>query len=275
MKEIFSGVFRDGNRVYTANLNPGKSVYGEKLLDIVNPEKKHDMNSGFTDSSQGNNTRKNEVLSVQQESKILARIHNVSLENYKQADAKQTDAEGVMQLREWDPRRSKLGAAITNGLKELPVKPGSVVLYLGASTGTTISHVSDIVGKDGFVYGIEFAERVLRNLLDLANRRKNIAAMLGDARKTQDYRWVEECDVVFCDIADPQETEIAIRNCEFLKKGGYLMIAIKSQSIDVTKKPKDVYEQEKNKLEKAGFRIIQMIDLEPHEEKHAMIVAKK
>ena len=62
---------------------------------------------------------------------------------------------------------------------------------------------------------------------------------------------------------------------EFLKKGGYLMIAIKSQSIDVTKKPKDVYEQEKNKLEKAGFRIIQMIDLEPHEEKHAMIVAKK
>src|SRR3989338_11407916 len=202
------------------------------------------MNSGFTDSSQGNNTRKNEVLSVQQESKILARIHNVSLENYKQTDVKQTDAEGVMQsgvtqsvmqLREWDPRRSKLGAAISNGLKELPVQPGSIVLYLGASTGTTISHVSDIVGKDGFVYGIEFAERVLRNLLDLAKERKNIAAIKADARKPAEYSWVEECDVLFADIADPQETEIAIRNAgEFLKNGGCMMILIKTHSIYLT-----------------------------------------
>ncbi len=178
--------------------------------------------------------------------------------------------------REWDPTRSKLGAAILNGLRDLEIKNGSIVLYLGASTGTTVSHVSDIVGKDGFVYGIEFAERVLRNLLDLAKERKNMAAIKADARKIEEYRWVEECDVVFCDIADPQETEIAIKNSkEFLKKGGQLMIAIKSQSIDVTMKPKDVYEQEKKKVENAGFRVVQLIDLEPYEAKHAMIVAIK
>ena len=217
MKEIFSGIFKDGNRIYTNNLVPGKSVYNEKLVK-----------------------------------------------------------EGTMQLREWDPKRSKLGAAIANGLKEMPIKHGGIVLYLGASTGTTVSHVSDIAGPEGFVYGIEFAERVLRNLIDLANQRQNMAAIKADARKTGEYKWIEECDVVFADIADPQETEIALRNCkEFLKKGGDLMISIKSQSIDVTKKPKEIYEQEKKKIETAGFHVVQVIDLEPHEEKHCLIVAKK
>lgn len=213
MKEIFPGVFKDGNRLYTVNLTPGKRVYGEQLLG---------------------------------------------------------------DKREWQPERSKLGAAIVNGLREMPIKSGSIALYLGASTGTTVSHVSDIIGKDGFVYGIEFAERVLRSLLNLANERKNIAPLKADARKTEEYAWVEECDAVFCDIADPQETQIAIRNCnEFLKNGGYLLLSVKSQSIDVTKKPREIYEQEKRKLEKHGFVVLEMIDLEPHEDKHAMIVARK
>lgn len=221
MKQIFAGVFKDGNRIYTVNLTPGKNVYGEKLV------------------------------------------------------GKQTDANGVMQLREWDPKRSKLGAAIVNGIKEMPIKEGNIVLYLGASTGTTISHVSDIIGKDGFVYGIEFAERVLRSLIDLSNVRKNIAAIKADARKPEEYKWVESCDVIFADVAQPDETQIALRNCKvFLKKGGYLLISIKSQSIDVTKKPKEIYEQEKKKIEMAGMTVIQMIDLEPHEEKHALILAR-
>ncbi|MFA4820377.1 MAG: fibrillarin-like rRNA/tRNA 2'-O-methyltransferase [Candidatus Aenigmatarchaeota archaeon] len=212
MKQLFPGVFNDGNRIYTVNLTPGKNVYNERLID---------------------------------------------------------------DKREWDPKRSKLGAAIVNGIKEMPIKQDSIVLYLGASTGTTISHVSDIIGKNGFVYGIEFAERVLRSLIDLANQRRNMAALKADARKPESYRWIEECDVVFCDVAQPDETEIALRNCKvFLKKGGYLLISIKSQSIDVTKKPKEIYEQEKRKVEKAGFSVLQMIDLEPHEEKHAMLLAR-
>lgn len=177
--------------------------------------------------------------------------------------------------REWALERSKLAAAIANGLKELPIEKAGKVLYLGASTGTTVSHVSDIVGKDGIVYAVEFAERVFRNLIDVAKQRKNIAPVLADARKTEDYAWVEECDVVYCDVADPQETELAIRNCEFLKDGGCVFIAIKSQSIDVTKQPEQVYKEEAEKLRKAGFSILQIIDLEPHEQKHAMIVARK
>lgn len=163
-----------------------------------------------------------------------------------------------------------------NGLKNMEIKPGSKILYLGASTGTTPSHLSDIIGKEGIIYALEFAERVFRSLSELSKKRKNIVPIFADARKSENYYWVEECDILYCDIAQPDETEIAIHNAnEFLKKGGYFYIAIKSQSIDVTKVPKIIYQEEKAKLEKANFQVIELIDLEPHEEKHAMIVAKK
>jgi len=183
---------------------------------------------------------------------------------------------GKVEYRAWDPTRSKLGAAIMNGLKKVPLSEGTKVLYLGASTGTTVSHVSDVIRSDGIVYAVEFAERVFRNLLDVAAARPNIAPIMGDARKPEQYSWVEQCDIVYVDLAQPEETEITLRNAaEFLKKGGYIMIAIKSQSIDVTKPPEQVYREESDKLKKAGFEIVQQVNLEPYEARHAMIVAKK
>ena len=183
---------------------------------------------------------------------------------------------GKLEYRSWDASRSKLAAAILNGLKTIPLAEGTKVLYLGASTGTTVSHVSDIIRADGIVYAVEFAERVFRNLLDVAAARPNIAPIIGDARKPERYGWVEQCDVVYCDLADPQETEIALRNAvEFLKPGGHLMIAIKSQSIDVTKPPEQIYREEAEKLRKAGLEVVEQASLEPYEDKHAMIVARK
>jgi len=184
--------------------------------------------------------------------------------------------ENNTELRSWDPERSKLAASLLNGQKIMPIKKGSKVLYLGASTGTTPSHVSDIVGRTGIIYAVEFAERVFRNLMVLCEARKNIAPIFADARKTEDYDFIEQCDVVYVDIADPQETEITIRNANvFLKESGHVFIAVKSQSIDVTKQPQQVYKEEADKLRKHGFEIMEIIDLEPHEEKHAMIVARK
>lgn len=180
-----------------------------------------------------------------------------------------------VEYREWITGRSKLAAAIMKGLKTLPIKPGAKVLYLGASTGTTVSHVSDIVGKDGAVYAVEFSERVFRNLIDVAKHRRNIVPLLYDARKPDEYPWVEKCDVLYCDIAQPDQTDIAIRNFdEFIEKG-YLLLVVKSQSIDVVKEPAKVYQEEKKKLEESGFDVLELIDLEPHEEKHAMIIAIK
>ena len=61
------------------------------------------------------------------------------------------------EYRMWDLFRSKLAGAIVKGLSHVPIQPGSLVLYLGASTGTTPSHVSDIVGEEGAVFANEFA----------------------------------------------------------------------------------------------------------------------
>lgn len=183
---------------------------------------------------------------------------------------------GGKEYRRWDPNRSKLGASIANGLKSICIESGGKVLYLGAASGTTVSHVSDIVGEHGAIYAVEFSERPFRDLTDLAKKRKNIFPILADARKPELYSWVEECDVIFVDIAQPDETEITIRNAGmFLKIGGHIMIAIKSQSIDVTKPPQQVYKQEAEKLRRAAYQVVEVVELDPYETAHAMIVAKK
>ena len=178
------------------------------------------------------------------------------------------------EFRYWDPTRSKLSAAIMCGLKTFPFKDEMKVLYLGAASGTTLSHISDIVGKNGLIYAVEFSERVIRKLFRLSHIRKNIVPIFADARKINEYYWVENVDIVYVDIADPQEIEISIRNAkEFLKSKGYLLIAVKSQSIDVSKDPEAIYNDAISKLKKSGFIIKELINIDKYEKKHSFIVA--
>jgi fibrillarin-like pre-rRNA processing protein len=184
------------------------------------------------------------------------------------------DVKGV-EYRIWNPFRSKLAASIMNGLKDFPFNKKSDVLYLGVSTGTTISHISDIVGQDGTIFGIEHAARVARDFLDrVASHRKNIVPIIQDARKPEEFFSVyKKVDVVYVDIAQPDQTDIAIENCKlYLKSGGYLFLIIKTRSIDVTKDPKRVIKNEIKKLESL-FEIKQTIDLQPYDKDHAMVVA--
>ena len=181
-----------------------------------------------------------------------------------------------MEYRLWDPFRSKLAAAIMNGLEIFPFEEKSKVLYLGVSTGTTVSHISDIVGPRGIIFGVEHASRVARDFLDrVASHRKNIIPILQDARQPQQYFSVySKVDIVYVDIAQPDQTDIAIKNCKmFLKDGGYIFLVIKTRSIDVTKAPKKIIESEINKL-RENFEIIQVIDLIPYDKDHAMVIAK-
>lgn len=71
------------------------------------------------------------------------------------------------------PCRSKLAASVLAGVDNIHIKPGAKVLYLGAASGTSVSHVSDIVGKDGAVYAVEFShrsgERAARAAFSLGN----------------------------------------------------------------------------------------------------------
>lgn len=178
------------------------------------------------------------------------------------------------ELRVWNPYRSKLSAAIKKGLKTFPFKKDSKVLYLGASTGTTVSHVSDIVGGDGEIYAVEIAHQAMKSLLRLVDERENLIPIHGDARKPKDYEEVGKVDAIYQDVAQPDQDEILIANAKmFLKKGGIAMIAIKSQSIDVTLEPKKVFERVLEKLEK-HFEILEKIKLEPYDKDHLFVVLK-
>jgi fibrillarin-like pre-rRNA processing protein len=183
---------------------------------------------------------------------------------------------GGVEYRIWDPFRSKLAAALMIGLEVFPIKKGTIVLYLGASTGTTVSHISDIVDYNGMIFAVEHASRVARDFLDrVAAYRKNIIPILQDARHPEQYFSIYgKVDLVYSDIAQPDQTDIAISNCKmFLKDGGYLFMTIKTRSIDVTKSPKKIIEEEVKKLQ-ADFDVIQNMDLQPYDKDHAMIVAK-
>src|SRR3989338_7188051 len=169
-----------------------------------------------------------------------------------------------IQYRSWDHFRSKPAAAIKKGLKEFPLKEGMKVLYLGVASGTTASHFSDIIGPDGIIYGIDISEMVLRDLISHAEKRGNIIPILADSRKPEDYEnnVLEKVDLVYADVADPEEVKIFIRNCKkFLKPKGYGMIAIKSRSIDVIKDPKQIYKESQKMLEE-DFEILDFVTLD-------------
>ncbi|MCS4537983.1 MAG: fibrillarin-like rRNA/tRNA 2'-O-methyltransferase [Thaumarchaeota archaeon] len=181
-----------------------------------------------------------------------------------------------IEYRVWDPFRSKLAAAITKGLELMPIGEGSSILYVGASTGTTVSHVSDIIGKSGIVYGVEVSARVAREFIEnVAEKRSNIIPIVADARKPKSYGVIlSKVDVVYADIAQPDQTQITIQNCQaHLKRGGYLLMVVKSRSIDVTKEPREVFLEESRKLQDAGFTIKQVLKLEPFDKDHAIILA--
>src|SRR6266851_7962727 len=108
---------------------------------------------------------------------------------------------GDEEYRIWDPFRSKLAAAILKGLHKIPIRERSKVLYLGAASGTTVSHVSDIVGKKGQVYCVEFAQRSFRDLVNnVCRERSNTTPVFEDARFPVKYRnIVPEVEVVYSD----------------------------------------------------------------------------
>jgi fibrillarin-like pre-rRNA processing protein len=211
----FGGVFTDGQRLYTANRDPGHRVYGEDLA-----------------------TR-----------------------------------DGV-EFRAWDPKRSKLAAAILNGLESVPIAESSRVLYLGAASGTTPSHVSDIARR-GQVFCVEVAPRPFRDLVALCERRDNMHPLLADAGVPSSYApFVQAADVVYQDIAQRDQVEILVKNLEALPpSSGKAIFMVKARSIDVSANPAKVFAKVEAQLIDRGCSVAQRVGLAPHERDHeAMVV---
>lgn len=184
-----------------------------------------------------------------------------------------------VEYRIWNPYRSKLGAAIMNKLEVMPIREGSRVLYLGAASGTTVSHVSDIVGLSGLVYSVEFSPRVFREFIQniIDQGRTNVIPILADARYPEQYiSLVKDVDVVYIDVAQPFQAKILADNADvYLVKGGYVMLIIKAMSIDVTKEPSETFKREIDTLRERGFEIVNMVHLEPYDVAHALVIGKR
>jgi fibrillarin-like pre-rRNA processing protein len=181
------------------------------------------------------------------------------------------------EYRLWDPHRSKYAAAFLSGMKNLPQIKDQKILYLGVSTGTTPSHFSDIL-NDGILYGIEFSPKVMRKFYRLAEQRPNLIPILADARRPEEYSaFVLEVDMIYQDVAQPDQATIFGRNAaEYLKSGGLGVIALKSQSIDVSLEPEEVFSSQMSELEeKFGLIIVENVRIDAYEKKHAVIVVKK
>ena len=178
--------------------------------------------------------------------------------------------------REFDPTRSKLAAMIMKGCTNIGIRKGNWVLYLGLSHGYTASFVSDIVGKEGIIFGIDPAPRVVRDAVFLAEERKNIIPLLANANHPEEYvDRVSAVDIVYQDISQKNQMDIFVRNCNlFLKKGGYGLLAVKARSIDVKRKPKDIFTEIRKKLDRI-FTVIDYKVLDPFEKDHALIIIKK
>ncbi|XP_047130923.1 rRNA 2'-O-methyltransferase fibrillarin isoform X2 [Hydra vulgaris] len=178
------------------------------------------------------------------------------------------------EYRVWNPFRSKLAAAILGGVEKIHMKPGSKVLYLGAASGTTVSHVSDLVGPEGLVYAVEFSHRSGRDLLNVAKQRTNIIPIIEDARHPHKYRMlVGMVDTIFADVAQPDQARIVALNAHnFLKNNGHFVISIKANCIDSTASPAAVFAGEVKKLQAEKLKPQEQLTLEPYERDHAVVV---
>jgi fibrillarin-like pre-rRNA processing protein len=177
--------------------------------------------------------------------------------------------------RLWDPFRSKLAALLlkARGRRPALARDGKV-LYLGAATGTTVSHISDIV-SEGLVYAVEFSPRSMRDLVRLCERRKNIIPILADASRPEEYAFlVEPVDIIYQDVAQRNQAEIASRNCaRYLLPGGELVLMLKTRSVDVTASPEAVLAAERKNLE--GLDLLEVTHLLPFHQDHWAMQARK
>ncbi len=176
------------------------------------------------------------------------------------------------ELRAWMPYRSKLAAAILNGL-EIEIKKDYNVLYLGAATGTTVSHISDIT-RDGIIYAVESSPVSMKKLITVCEKRPNIIPILNDAFHPDRYASiVPSVDLIYQDISQRNQAEIFVENIKkYLKENGTGIIMVKARSIDVAMKPKIAYEKVCNYLKENTLRIKQVFELEPYEKDHAVII---
>lgn len=174
------------------------------------------------------------------------------------------------EYRRWIAKRSKVGAAIQNGM-DVEIRLGMDVLYLGAASGTTVSHFSDIL-EEGVIVGVEYSDTVIKGLVNLAEDRDNVAPVLANARNPEEYSdYLEEYDYIFQDISQKDQPEIFLKNCrKYLKEDGVGLLAVKARSISDSRDAEEIFDEVRSKISK-DMEIVDEVGLEPYEKDHIVL----
>ena len=190
--------------------------------------------------------------------------------------------DGRIEWRRWDPTRSKVAAAILRTRVEpsslLPT-PGSTCLYLGASSGGTVSHIHDFVcGADnhhgGQLVAVEISPRMVRDLVKLSDMRPGLVPVLGDARKPEQVaafirgkaNWIHQ-DL---SIADQAETFVKMAT-SFLSPGGIGLLSLKAASERSSEGDDNSRFQKAERILRESDLVLQeRIDLTGLEEQHVV-----
>lgn len=174
--------------------------------------------------------------------------------------------------RHFDPRRSKTAATLrSGGLGEdlLAVLSGAPLLYLGAASGSSLSHLADIVAPEP-AFGVEVAARSFADLLDNLRGWPNVFPVHADARRPERYAaLVGRAGTIVQDVAAPDQVEILAANAgAFLPKGAPLLLFLKARSVDSTADPGEVFGATRERLPVAGFEVREQRSLEPFDRDH-------
>jgi len=180
------------------------------------------------------------------------------------------------EYRDWNPHRSKV-AALLRLMPDAPwLDPSKDVLYLGASTGTTVSHLADVLRPESLLYAVEFSPRSVRDLLWNLESRQNVVPVLDDAGKPERYAGYIDRPVgaLVQDVAQRHQVEIFLRNLPFLARDGVGYLFVKARSIDVARPLAEIYADVERSLKAAGVRIVGAVDMDPFHREHRAFVVR-
>ena len=194
--------------------------------------------------------------------------------------------DGKIEWRRWDPFRSKVAAALlmtSQKASELLPSPGDTCLYLGASSGTTVSHIHDMVcgsnnHHNGQIIAVEISPRMMRDLSSLAEERSGLIPILNDARETQSYAPVmrEKAHWIHQDlsIADQAENFISIATST-LKNGGIGLLSLKAASErQFEGDDQSRFSRAEKLIEESELELIEKIDISQYQEQHMVFFVR-
>lgn len=175
--------------------------------------------------------------------------------------------------KNWNPYNSKWKAAMECGM-DVGLNGNENILYLGASTGTTVGHLSKITS--GLIFGVEISAHMAIRLVNLAIERKNIIPVFSDARNVEYIENILEktnIDILFQDIPSRDQVNILVKNSKLVDKNCKIFLSLKTQSI--SQKNWHQVSKDVEKELKENFKIIDIKNIDSYHQKHYFFVLKK